>query len=324
MSLSYGLCLGPTNTKYTAEQFSRALHHAAGDGVCQWGSRFAAELSGFQLSLGSGFAIAGGHWLKNDAPLALAVPPAYNHRDRTDLAAVQVDHQARQASLVLLEDADLDALPQEPLTMPLYALRVQRGAVDLLPSDVTDLRRNIPPLSSLTPEGLRAVAFVRGGLDQEVARILGLWDLVIAKGQRAVEELDRAIDNAGGMPVIGGMLVSRRLPQPLGQWVRCDGGVIPPEYSQLRALVGDRAPSLAFPDPRFHAYLFGGEPDPPSLWVKIADPSEAWPPWSQPIGAMDAYPLGARVRHKGEHWTSAVENNVWEPGVFGWEAESNG
>ena len=65
-------------------------------------------------------------------------------------------------------------------------------------------------------------------------------------------------------------------------------------------------------------------PDAPSLWVKIADPSEAWPPWSQPIGAMDAYPLGARVRHKGEHWTSAVENNVWEPGVFGWEAESNG
>ncbi len=65
-------------------------------------------------------------------------------------------------------------------------------------------------------------------------------------------------------------------------------------------------------------------PDAPSLWVKIANPSEEWPPWAQPIGAMDAYPLGARVRHKGEHWTSAVENNVWEPGVFGWEAESNG
>lgn len=65
-------------------------------------------------------------------------------------------------------------------------------------------------------------------------------------------------------------------------------------------------------------------PDAASLWVKIANPSEEWPPWAQPIGAMDAYPLGARVRHKGEHWTSAVENNVWEPGVFGWEAESNG
>ncbi len=65
-------------------------------------------------------------------------------------------------------------------------------------------------------------------------------------------------------------------------------------------------------------------PDAASLWVKISNPSEEWPPWAQPIGAMDAYPLGARVRHKGEHWTSAVENNVWEPGVFGWEAESNG
>ena len=65
-------------------------------------------------------------------------------------------------------------------------------------------------------------------------------------------------------------------------------------------------------------------PDAASLWVKISNPSEEWPPWAQPIGAMDAYPLGARVRHKGEHWASAVENNVWEPGVFGWEAESNG
>lgn len=60
-------------------------------------------------------------------------------------------------------------------------------------------------------------------------------------------------------------------------------------------------------------------PDAPSLWVKIADPSEAWPPWSQPIGAMDAYSLGARVRHGDKHWTSTTPNNVWEPGVFGWE-----
>lgn len=56
----------------------------------------------------------------------------------------------------------------------------------------------------------------------------------------------------------------------------------------------------------------------PSLWVAISDPAEEWPAWSQPIGATDAYPLGAKVTHNEKHWTSDVDNNVWEPGVYGW------
>lgn len=56
----------------------------------------------------------------------------------------------------------------------------------------------------------------------------------------------------------------------------------------------------------------------PSLWVAISDPAEAWPAWSQPIGATDAYMEGAQVSHKEKHWTSDVDNNVWEPGVYGW------
>ena len=55
-----------------------------------------------------------------------------------------------------------------------------------------------------------------------------------------------------------------------------------------------------------------------SLWTPVADPAEEWPEWSQPAGAHDAYGLGDRVSHNGERWTSAVENNVWEPGVYGW------
>lgn len=57
----------------------------------------------------------------------------------------------------------------------------------------------------------------------------------------------------------------------------------------------------------------------PSLWAGISDPAEEWPAWSQPIGAQDAYPLGAKVRHSEKRWTSTVTNNVWEPGVYGWE-----
>lgn len=56
----------------------------------------------------------------------------------------------------------------------------------------------------------------------------------------------------------------------------------------------------------------------PALWTKIGDPSEEYPEWSQPLGAHDAYPLGAKVSHNGKKWTSDIANNVWEPGVYGW------
>ena len=69
-----------------------------------------------------------------------------------------------------------------------------------------------------------------------------------------------------------------------------------------------------------HTSQEGWTPDAaPSLWVAISDPAEEWPAWSQPIGAQDAYPLGARVSHKEKRWISTADNNVWEPGVYGWE-----
>lgn len=55
-----------------------------------------------------------------------------------------------------------------------------------------------------------------------------------------------------------------------------------------------------------------------SLWSVAADPAEEWPAWSQPVGAHDAYAAGAKVSHNGKHWTSSVDSNVWEPGVYGW------
>ena len=56
-----------------------------------------------------------------------------------------------------------------------------------------------------------------------------------------------------------------------------------------------------------------------SLWVNIADPAIEWPEWVQPTGAHDAYAKGAKVSHSGKHWTSDADNNVWEPGVYGWQ-----
>lgn len=59
-----------------------------------------------------------------------------------------------------------------------------------------------------------------------------------------------------------------------------------------------------------------------SLWTSIADPAEEWPAWAQPVGAHDAYAIGAKVTHNGQHWKSTAAANVWEPGVYGWEVAS--
>lgn len=58
--------------------------------------------------------------------------------------------------------------------------------------------------------------------------------------------------------------------------------------------------------------------DAPSLWTRIADPTQEWPEWIQPTGAHNAYAQGAKVSHNGKHWISDVDANVWEPGVYGW------
>ena len=57
----------------------------------------------------------------------------------------------------------------------------------------------------------------------------------------------------------------------------------------------------------------------PSMWTRIGDPNEEYPEWSQPIGAHDAYPEGAKVSHNGKKWINNHPNNVYEPGVYGWE-----
>lgn len=56
----------------------------------------------------------------------------------------------------------------------------------------------------------------------------------------------------------------------------------------------------------------------PSLWVRIDDPAVEWPAWVQPVGSTDAYAKGAKVSHNEKHWISDVDNNTWEPGVYGW------
>ena len=55
----------------------------------------------------------------------------------------------------------------------------------------------------------------------------------------------------------------------------------------------------------------------PALWTVVS--LDEWPEWRQPTGAQDAYRVGDKVSHKDKHWVSDADNNVWEPGVYGWD-----
>ena len=54
-----------------------------------------------------------------------------------------------------------------------------------------------------------------------------------------------------------------------------------------------------------------------SGWREVVEEGGV-PMWVQPTGAHDAYALGSVVTHNGSTWTSTVDANTWEPGVYGW------
>jgi len=43
------------------------------------------------------------------------------------------------------------------------------------------------------------------------------------------------------------------------------------------------------------------------------------PEWIQPTGAHDAYMKGSKVTYNGKTYVSTADNNVWAPGVYGWD-----
>ena len=60
----------------------------------------------------------------------------------------------------------------------------------------------------------------------------------------------------------------------------------------------------------------------PSLFAKVLIPDpDAIPEWEQP-DSTNPYKLGDKVTHNGKTWESIVDNNVWEPGVYGWQEVS--
>lgn len=56
----------------------------------------------------------------------------------------------------------------------------------------------------------------------------------------------------------------------------------------------------------------------PALWAKVLIPDETVvPEWEQP-DSTNVYMAGDKVAHNGKTWASDIDNNVWEPGIYGW------
>lgn len=69
-----------------------------------------------------------------------------------------------------------------------------------------------------------------------------------------------------------------------------------------------------------HTSQAGWEPNTAtSLFKAIGFDKDGTAIWTQPIGAVDAYQTGDVVTHTGKMWISTVDDNVWEPGIYGWE-----
>lgn len=260
MSLSYGFALRPTDD---SADFSNALHAVVGNGIAPQGARFSLAVNGFTAKVASGYGFTVGRWIKNDEPFALTLQPAGNSTDRTDAIAARVDYEGRKVVLEVLTDVDPTALSAEPGLIVLYLIRVRRGATSLSQSDITDVRASktlcgaVVPLSAVSRDVLMVHQFLNGGIDAEVARLIGLSEQVVQKADAEISRLDTAIKQAGGGAEIGELMTSRHPPSETG-WLLCDGGNVPSGYAALSALLGGTLPDI--PGERYKTYIFGGAP----------------------------------------------------------------
>lgn len=66
-----------------------------------------------------------------------------------------------------------------------------------------------------------------------------------------------------------------------------------------------------------HTTQIDWTPDKVPALFKLVSIDE-FPEWKQPLGASDAYQKDDKVTYDNQHWVSIVNNNVWQPGIYGW------
>lgn len=268
MSLTYGFALG---TSTTSQDFSHAFQALAGDGVTQFGGRFGLSVNGFSITVSSGRALAAGRWLENSEPLDMSVQISDNNEDRTDALAVRADDTQRKTALEILTGVNPDAIRadlslirnDETYSVLLYFIKVRRGSTALTLEDVTDLRDDgdlcgaIVPLSDISGDAIRVYNYLLSGIDDEVDALILQSKQIEEKADTAIAELDSKIQRAGGTE-IGELLTSRNPPAPTDEWLLCDGGTVPAEYTTLYEMLGGTLPQIA--GDRYQTYIYGGAP----------------------------------------------------------------
>lgn len=60
--------------------------------------------------------------------------------------------------------------------------------------------------------------------------------------------------------------------------------------------------------------------DAPSMWAPLLTIEGVIAEWIQP-DSTNPYMTGDKVTHNGNTWVCNVDNNVWEPGIYGWTTE---
>lgn len=274
MSLTYGFFLGDIDTEYDSAQFSNAFHAVFGSGITPYGTKFSVTLNGFSATLSSGYALAAGRWVENDEPFTLPVKLPDLYDDRTDALVVRADYNARKASVEALVNVDAAAIRADPsvlrnsreYSLLLYFIRVRRGASSLSPDDIVDLRSDedlcgsITPMSDISGSVLYIYQFLTSGIDEEVARLIGLIDQSAQKADAAIKQLDAAAIAAGGAPETGELTTCITPPGPGSNWLLCDGSAVPAAYPELSELLDGTLPSITQEDARFKTYIFGGAP----------------------------------------------------------------
>lgn len=134
---------------YDADQMSEYFEGLISDGVYEnIGERFAvtATYNGLQLRVGSGRALIGAHWVKNDAAVLLTPDPADVQYNRIDAVVLRLDTVAREITLALkkgMASPGTPALPAITRTDTVYELYlasvlINRGAAS--PTLISDLR----------------------------------------------------------------------------------------------------------------------------------------------------------------------------------------
>lgn len=261
MPLTYGFLI-PDGAE-NSQEFSAAIHALFGDGVTNYGGKYALSLGGgFRVTLATGFVIANGRYVNHDESFYLNFPPSGNNADRYDAIAAHVDYAGRNAEIAVLIDVD----PENPMrndeqyNIHLYVVRIRRGSTILTQNDIQDTRGEIMlPLSSLSNQVEYVYQFTGSGIDEVVDQLIEK----IKENLRSIEESAAALEEriksiTSSDSKIGELQTSRRQPTNGGDWLLCDGAVVPEQYSTLFEMLGGTLPHISRETDRYKTYIYAG------------------------------------------------------------------